>query len=115
LKTRRSQASEAVLIDRLLPGGEFIGRKHVAAAGLFKRKHTLANGVDDLGLATDHPSLRRDGRQIRRLRTKPITIGYVFAILMMRHIANTPILILSVPYTDTASNAFLEQTQTITT
>jgi hypothetical protein len=62
LKARRSQAGEAVLIDRLLPGGEFIGREHIAAAGLFKRNHALANSVDDLGLATDHPPLRRDGR-----------------------------------------------------
>jgi len=62
LKTRRSQAGEAVFSDRPLPGGEFVGRKHVTAAGLFKRKHTLVNGGDDLGFATDHPSLRRNGR-----------------------------------------------------
>ena len=62
LKTRRSQAGEAVLIDCSLPSGEFIGRKHVTAAGLFKRNHTLTNSVDDLGIATDHPSLRRGGR-----------------------------------------------------
>jgi len=32
------------------PSGEFIGREHIAVAGLFKRKHALANGVDDLAL-----------------------------------------------------------------
>jgi hypothetical protein len=106
LKTRRSQASEAMLIDRPLPGGEFIGREHVAVAGLFKRKHALANSVDDLGLATDHPSLRRDRRQIRRLRTRSIMIDYVFAIRMMRHIADTPIFILTLPRTDTAFQCF---------
>jgi hypothetical protein len=106
LKTRRSQAGEAVLIDRPLPSGEFIGREHIAVAGLFKRKHALANSVDDLGLATDYPSLRRDRRQIRRLRTRSITIDYVFAIRMMRHIADTPIFILTLPHTDTAFQCF---------
>jgi hypothetical protein len=112
LKTRRSQAGEAVLIDRPLPGGEFIGREHIAVAGVFKRKHTVANSGDDLGLAMDHPSLRRSRRQIRRLRTKSIWVDYGFAIPMMRHSATTPIFILAPSRTARANNDFLEQTYT---
>src|SRR5262245_55364658 len=44
------QSGEAMLIDRELPGEEFIDCQRVAAAGLFKREKPAANRSYDLGL-----------------------------------------------------------------
>jgi hypothetical protein len=60
-----AQPSQAVLIDRELPGQEFVNRQRVAAAGLLEGEQTAANRGNDLGLATDNPPLGSGCGQIR--------------------------------------------------
>src|SRR4051812_35753739 len=50
LNARGAQTGEAVLVDRGLPGEEFLYRERIAAARFFKRKQAAAHGCDDLGL-----------------------------------------------------------------
>ena len=38
LDTRGAQTGEAVAVDRVLPGQEFLDRERIAAAGLFERR-----------------------------------------------------------------------------
>jgi hypothetical protein len=64
LDARGAQAGEAMLVDRVLPGEEFLDRQRVAAAGLLERKEPAAHGGDDLGLAPDDPALGAWCRQI---------------------------------------------------
>jgi len=58
LNTRRAQAGKAVLIDRVLPGEEFLDRQRLTAARLFERKQSAANRSDNFGLAANHPTFR---------------------------------------------------------
>src|SRR5262245_48357019 len=64
LDARRAQAGEAMLVDRILPGEEFLHRQRVAAAGFLERKEPAAHGSNDLGLAPDDPALGAWCRQI---------------------------------------------------
>ena len=64
LNARRSQAGKTVLIDRVLPGKEFLDCQRVTAAGLLKREKSAAHGSDDFGLAPDDPALRAGRWQI---------------------------------------------------
>src|SRR6516225_5604323 len=59
-----AQAGEAMLVDRILPGEEFLDRQRIAAAGLLERKEPAAHGSNDLGLAPDDPALGPWCRQI---------------------------------------------------
>jgi len=40
---RRTEAGEAVLVDAMLPGEEFVDRQCVSGAGLFKRQKATAH------------------------------------------------------------------------
>src|SRR5215468_4666976 len=53
LDARGAQAGKAVLVDRILPGQEFLDRQRVAAASFLERKQAAAHGSNDLGLASD--------------------------------------------------------------
>ena len=64
LDPRRAQAGKAVLIDRVLPGEEFLDGQRIAAARFFERKQSAANSGDDFGLAANDPTLRARRRQI---------------------------------------------------
>src|SRR5262245_65286776 len=64
LDARGAQASEAMLIDRILPGEELLDRQRIAAAGLLKREQAAAHSGDDLGLAADDPALGAGRGQI---------------------------------------------------
>src|SRR5262249_47631361 len=64
LNARGGQAGKAMLVDRVLPGEEFLDRQRVAAAGLLERKEPAAHGSNDLGLAPDDPALGAWCRQI---------------------------------------------------
>jgi hypothetical protein len=65
LDARGAQAGEAVLVDRILPGEEFLDRQRVPRAGLFKREQAAAHSRDDFGLAPDDPTLGGGRRQVR--------------------------------------------------
>src|SRR6266511_2311647 len=65
LNARGAQAGEPVLVDRILPGEEFLDRERIAAAGFLERKQPAAHGGNHLGLAPDDPTLRARRRQIR--------------------------------------------------
>jgi hypothetical protein len=49
------EACQAMLIDRKLPGQEFVDRQGITAAGFFEGKQTATDRGDDFGLAADHP------------------------------------------------------------
>lgn len=73
LNARRAQAGKAVLVNRGLPGEEFLDGQRIPRAGLFKRQKAPTHGGDHLRLSADDPALGRCRRQIRnRQRT---TIG----------------------------------------
>src|SRR5262249_49239272 len=65
LDARGAQAGEAMAVDRVLPGQEFFNREGVTAARFFERQETAADGGDDFGLATDHPTLGARSREVR--------------------------------------------------
>jgi hypothetical protein len=58
LDVRSTQAGQAVLIERMLPGEEFVDREHVTATGFVEGQEATANGRDYLGLAPDDPPFR---------------------------------------------------------
>jgi hypothetical protein len=60
-----SKPRKAVLIDRELPGEEFVDGQRVAAASFLEGKQTAANRGNDFSLATDDPSLGPGCGQIR--------------------------------------------------
>ena len=64
LGARCAQTAKSKLVDRLLPGTEFIDGQRVAAACLLERKQTTANRGYNLGFATRHPTLRSRWWQI---------------------------------------------------
>src|SRR5579863_2445127 len=71
LNPGRTQTGEAMLIDRVLPGKEFLNRQGIAAAGFLQRQQSAADRGDDFGLAANDPALRSGCRQIsnRQRRT----------------------------------------------
>ena len=54
-----------MLIDRCLPGQEFLDGQRVARAGLFEREQAAADSRDHFRFAADDPALRARRRQIR--------------------------------------------------
>ena len=60
-----AQPGKAVLIDRELPGQEFVDSQRVAAASLLKGEQAAANRGNDFGLAADDPPLGPGCGQIR--------------------------------------------------
>ena len=60
-----AQPGKTVLVDGKLPGQEFVDGQRVTAAGLLKGEQATANRGNDLGLATDDPSLGSGCGQIR--------------------------------------------------
>src|SRR5207302_9947448 len=70
LDARGAQPGEAVTVDRILPGEEFLDRQGVTVAGLLERQESAAHGGDDLRFAPDDPAFGTGRRQIRdRQRT----------------------------------------------
>ena len=68
-----------MLVDRLLPGQEFFNGQSVAGAGLFKAQKPPTYRRDDLGLATDDPSLGCTRRKIgnrQRAAVRPDNVLY---------------------------------------
>src|SRR5271169_3196842 len=64
LDAGRTQPGQAVLVDRILPGEEFLDRQGVAAASFFERQQSAAYGGDDFCLAAYDPTLRPRRREI---------------------------------------------------
>jgi hypothetical protein len=59
------QAGKPMLVDRKLPGQEFVDGQGVAAAGFLKGEQAAADRGDDFSLAADDPPLRSGRGQIR--------------------------------------------------
>src|SRR6186997_268605 len=79
LNARRTQPGKAVLVDRVLPGQEFLDGERVAGAGLFQRQQSATDRGDHLCLAADDPALGRGRRQVRngeRTTIRPDDILY---------------------------------------
>jgi hypothetical protein len=54
-----------MLIDRKLPGKEFVDSQRVAAAGLLEGEQTAADGGDDFGLTADNPPFGTGRGEVR--------------------------------------------------
>ena len=65
LDAGRPQARETVLVDRELPGKEFVDCQRVAAAGFLEGKQTPADGRNNFGLAADDPPFCPGRWQVR--------------------------------------------------
>src|SRR5262249_13596685 len=60
-----AKARQAMLVDRELPGEEFVHGQRVAAAGLLEGEHAAPNGRDAVSLAANDPPLGAGRGQIR--------------------------------------------------
>jgi hypothetical protein len=60
-----AQSCQAVLIDRKLPGKEFVDGQRIAAAGLLKGEQAAADRGNDFGLTADNPPFGPGRGQIR--------------------------------------------------
>ena len=60
-----AQPRKTVLVDRELPGKEFVDRQRVAAAGLLKGEQAAADRGNDFGLTADNPPFGPGRGQIR--------------------------------------------------
>jgi hypothetical protein len=71
LDTLYAQTAKTILVDRLLPGVEFIDGQRVAATRLFQRKQSNANRGNNHGFPLRYPTFCFLWRQIgdRRHRT----------------------------------------------
>jgi hypothetical protein len=49
------QTGQTVLIDRKLPGQEFVDRQGITAAGFLEGEQAASDRCNDLGLAADDP------------------------------------------------------------
>ena len=97
LNASGAQTGEAMAVDRVLPGQEFLDRESIAAAGLFKRKEAATHRRNNFRLAANHPALRSRCRQVGdRERTSigpddvlhPRAVGLVHATLTHFKIAD---------------------------
>src|SRR6266540_4288300 len=79
LDARRAQAGEAVLVDRVLPGEEFLDRQSITAASFLEGEQPAAHGGDHLGLAPDDPALRARCRQIRNRQRAAVRPDHVLS------------------------------------
>jgi hypothetical protein len=84
LKMRRSQAGDAVPIDRHLPARVLVDRQSIAAAGFLEGQQASANRRDDFGLTTGNPSLRRGRRKIGDGQWTSIEADCIFDMRTMR-------------------------------
>src|SRR5271166_1054970 len=84
LDTRRAQTAKTMLVDRLLPGTEFIDGQRVAAAGLLERKQTTANRGNNLGFPIRHPTFCSLWRQIGDRQRRTVRPDDVVASWAMR-------------------------------
>src|ERR1700682_3987338 len=57
LDARGAQAGEAVLVDGILPGEEFLDSQRVATAGFLERKQAAPYSGNHLGLTPNDPAL----------------------------------------------------------
>ena len=57
LETCNPKPRQAMAIDQTLPRQEFLDRERIALTGFLEAEHASAYGSDDLGLASDHPTL----------------------------------------------------------
>src|SRR5215510_12022126 len=70
LDARRAQSGKAVLVDRGLPGKEFLDRKRITRAGFLERQKAATDRGNHFRLSADDPALGRRRRQVRnRQRT----------------------------------------------
>ena len=78
LDARRTQTSEAVLVDAGLPREKFIGREHITTAGFLKREQPTANCRNYLSLAPDDPAFCTRRGQIGNRQRTAVRPDHVF-------------------------------------
>jgi hypothetical protein len=79
LDARGAQAGQTMLVDRELPGEEFVDGQRVAAAGFLEGKQAATHGRDNFGLAADDPPFGTGRRKIRdrqRTAVRPDDVFY---------------------------------------
>src|SRR4051812_16015231 len=85
-----AQSGQTMLVDRELPGQEFVNSQRVTATSFFKGQQATANSGHNLGFATDDPSLGSGRGEIRnRQRTSigpddvlhPRAVGFCHGVL----------------------------------
>jgi len=64
LDTGGAQSHQAMLIDRKLPGKEFVDSQRVTTAGFFEGKQAATDCGNDFGLAANDPSFGAGRGQI---------------------------------------------------
>src|SRR5215510_14425489 len=65
LDARGAQAGQTMLVDRELPGQEFVHGQRVAAAGFLEGEQAASDRRDDFGLAANNPPLGAGRGKIR--------------------------------------------------
>jgi hypothetical protein len=65
LNAGRAQSGEAMLVDRELPGEEFIDGQRIPAASFFQRKQAAADCGNDFRFPADNPPFSSGRWQIR--------------------------------------------------
>src|SRR6266700_1635597 len=73
-----AQAGQAMLVDRELPGKEFVDRQRVTAAGLFEGEQAAAHGGNDFGLTANDPPFGPGRGQIRNRQRTAVRPDDVF-------------------------------------
>ena len=78
LDTGGAKPRKAMLIDRKLPGKEFVDGQRVPAAGLLEGEKSATDSGDDFGLAADNPAFGAGCRQIRNRQRTAVRPDDVF-------------------------------------
>src|SRR3954452_21513067 len=78
LDTGGAKSRQTMLVDRKLPGEEFVNRQGITAAGLLEGEKTATDCGDNLGLAADDPAFGAGGRQIRNRQRTTVRPDDVF-------------------------------------
>ena len=73
-----AQTGEAVLIDRELPGEEFIDRQRITAAGFLEREQSAADRGNDFSLTANDPPFGPGRGQVRNRKRAAVRPDDVF-------------------------------------
>jgi len=78
LNPRRPQPGKAVLVDRLLPGDEFLDGQRITLTRLFKAEQAPPHRRDNFCLTADNPTFRVPRRQIGNRKRTTVRSDNIF-------------------------------------
>ncbi len=78
LNARGAQARQTVIVDRRLPGQEFLNGERIALTGFLQAQQATAHRCDNFRLATDHPTARIGRGQISNRQRAAIRADDIF-------------------------------------